>query len=61
MEPTPNPEPQPTTTPVDPEPLIPPAVSKTAMTTGKVIVFTSNAVAITGIILTSVLAVGTAT
>ena len=31
------------------------------MTTGKVIVFTSNAVAITGIILTIVLAVGTAT
>ena len=61
MEPTPKPEPQPATAPVEPEPVVPPTVSKTAMTTGKVIVFTSNAVAITGIILTIVLAVGTAT
>ena len=61
MEPTPKPEPRPAKTPVEPEPVVPPAVSKTATATGKAIVFTSNVVTIAGFALSILLVVGGAT
>ena len=61
MEPTPKPDPEPARKPVEPEPVVPPAVSSGAVRTGKMIIHTSNAVSIVGIILTIVLAVGGAT
>ena len=61
MEPTAKPEPMPTTTPVEPEPVVPPAVSKAAMTTGKGIVLTSNLMTIAGFALAILLTVGGAT
>lgn len=61
MEPTPKPEPRPAQTPVEPDPVVPPAVSKTATATGKAIVFTSNVVTIAGFALSILLVVGGAT
>lgn len=61
MEPTPKPEPRPAKTPVEPEPVVPPAVSNTATATGKAIVFTSNVVTIAGFALSVLLVVGGAT
>ena len=61
MEPSPNPEPPPAATPVKPEPVVPPPVSRTAMTTGKAIVLTSNVMTIAGFALAILLAVGGAT
>ena len=58
MGPTQKPEPQTTTTPIEPEPSVPPAVSKAATSTGKAIVLTSNVATIAGFGLTLVVVIG---
>ena len=58
MEPTPKPEPPLPTTSVEPEPVVPPVVSKAAMITGRAVVFTSNVATIAGFALAVLLVVG---